>query len=83
MSQPDRVFPASPVRMEDALHDARRALTCLYIAVDESVADDVNAKVRNALQALTDRITALEQQNAQLTEERDALQAKHQGTIHD
>jgi prefoldin subunit 5 len=76
---PDRVFPASPVRMEDALRDARRALRCLYIAVDESV----NAKVRNALQALTDRITALEQQNAQLTEERDALQAKHQGTIHD
>jgi hypothetical protein len=42
--------------LEKLKEEANKALTCLYIAVSESVARDVNEKVRAYIQALEDYV---------------------------
>lgn len=42
----------------EELKTARRALTCLYIAVESHVADDVNTKVEDAFKTPTASHTA-------------------------
>lgn len=40
---------------EPKVIEARKALHCLYLAVDSSVADDVNHKVEAAFEVLNER----------------------------
>ena len=42
-------------KTREAIAEARKALSCLYIAVDKHVADDVNAKIESLILALTER----------------------------
>ena len=51
-AHPDRPgHPTEPERCEPPAEEWRRALKCLYIAVDESVARDVERKVMDAISA--------------------------------
>ncbi len=48
----------APVDLDAVEREARKALRCLYIAVEENIADDVNAKVNAALDALSAELRA-------------------------
>ena len=59
--------------ISERLADARRALTCLYIAVESSVADDVKQKVEAALAEQQREIERLEQIIGDMTEDQQDL----------
>ena len=82
MPTDDPSLPRDPGPAPDALTALRvavkRALLCLHIAVESSVADDVNAKVSTwtdaleaALAASASRVRALEEENQSLRDEND------------
>lgn len=45
---------------EEIKNECFKALTCLYIAVDESIADDVNKKVKLYIESQTREIKELQ-----------------------
>jgi flagellar biosynthesis/type III secretory pathway chaperone len=59
---------------------ALSALNCLYLEAKEDIADDVNAKVRAALQELVDEKSALAARVEELEKERDEARTVNAAT---
>jgi len=53
----------------DKIEEARKALRCLYIAVDKSIADDVRQRVEAAFVSLSAELTGLRQAKERVEEE--------------
>src|SRR3990167_4417848 len=47
----------------DRIEEARKALRCLYIAVDKSIADDIGQRVEAAFVSLSAELTGLRKEN--------------------
>ena len=69
--------PLSREQVEHHVLEAKRAITCLFVAVDASVAIDVRSKCYTALAELENESAALRKQLATVTEERDEQQVRH------
>ena len=52
------------MKTKECIHEARKALTCLYLEVPSVICKDVTMKVEKAIAALLEEIKFLKDENA-------------------